>query len=43
MKKFIKKLITFFKKCNCQTFHVHKHISVLECKDCGRIEFSNCR
>lgn len=39
----IKKLISKIKKCKCETFHIHKHISVLECKQCGKIEFSNCR
>ncbi len=43
MKTIIAKLITFFKKCNCENVHVHKHISILECKHCGRIEFSNSR
>lgn len=39
----IKKIITLFKKCKCESFHIHKHLSVLECKQCGSIEFSNSK
>jgi hypothetical protein len=43
MKNLIKKIITLYTKCECTTFHIHKHLSILECKNCGSIEFTNSK